>query len=186
MNITLQRKQQFTSALFSSITFHFYFLPLQLQLQQYQKAISSNQSSTNHYTDNMTSESFLEPKAVLDSVKSSSWKFFNFRVADGDVDRSYVHCKLCFDTGNRKRAQVKYCEGTTNLTLHLKTWHKADYKAMVKKEEPPEVEKKPSARTKIDSNEKKPKMELRSSILSKPYQNNYVPPGVEKARKRVR
>ena len=85
----------------------------------------------------MTSESFLEPKAVLDSVKSSSWKFFNFRVADGDVDRSYVHCKLCFDTGNRKRAQVKYCEGTTNLTLHLKTWHKADYKAMVEKEEPP-------------------------------------------------
>ena len=48
-----------------------------------------------------------------------------------------VHCKLCFDTGNRKRAQVKYCEGTTNLTLHLKTWHKADYKAMVEKEEPP-------------------------------------------------
>ena len=48
-----------------------------------------------------------------------------------------VHCKLCFDTGNRKRAYVKYCEGTTNLTLHLKTWHKADYKAMVEKEELP-------------------------------------------------
>ena len=30
MNITLQRKQQFTSAFFSSITFHFYFLLLQL------------------------------------------------------------------------------------------------------------------------------------------------------------
>ena len=56
---------------------------------------------------------------------------------DGDVDRSYVHCKLCFDSGNKKRAQVKYCGGTTNLTLHLKTWHKADYKAMVEKEEPP-------------------------------------------------
>ena len=48
-----------------------------------------------------------------------------------------MHCKLCFDSGNKKRAQVKYCGGTTNLTLHLKTWHKADYKAMVEKEEPP-------------------------------------------------
>ena len=38
--------------------------------------------------------SFVDPKTVLDSVKSSSWKFLNFRVAGGDVDRSYVHCKL--------------------------------------------------------------------------------------------
>ena len=59
MNITLQRKQQFTSAFFSSITFHFYFLLLQL----IPKTISSNQSPTNHYTDKMTLESFLEPKA---------------------------------------------------------------------------------------------------------------------------
>ena len=44
---------------------------------------------------------------------------------------------LCFDSGNRKRAQVKYCGGTTNLTLHLKTWHKTDHKEMVKKEEAP-------------------------------------------------
>ena len=53
------------------------------------------------------------------------------------MDRSYVHCKLCFDSGNKKRAQVKYCGGTTNLTLHLKTWHKGDYKAMAEKEEAP-------------------------------------------------
>ena len=53
--------------------------------------------------------SFVDPKTALDSVKSSSWKFFNFRVAGGDVDRSYVLCKLCFKSGNRKRGQVKYC-----------------------------------------------------------------------------
>ena len=31
--------------------------------------IASNKSSTNLYTDNMTAESFLEPKAILDSFK---------------------------------------------------------------------------------------------------------------------
>ena len=45
---------------------------------------------------------------------------------------------LCVDACNQKRAQVKYCGGTTNLTLHLKTWHKTEHKAMVdKKEETP-------------------------------------------------
>ena len=29
----------------------------------------------------MAEESFVEPKAVLGSIKSSSWKFFNFRVS---------------------------------------------------------------------------------------------------------
>ena len=63
MNITLQRKQQFTNALISSITFTF------CCFNSYHKTISNNQSSTNLYTDNMTAESFLEPKSVLDSVK---------------------------------------------------------------------------------------------------------------------
>ena len=35
----------------------------------YHKTISSNQSSTNLYTDNMTAESFFEPKDVLNSVE---------------------------------------------------------------------------------------------------------------------
>ena len=29
-----------------------------------------------------------------------------------------VHCMLCYNSGNRKRAQAKYCGGTTNLTIH--------------------------------------------------------------------
>ena len=53
------------------------------------------------------------------------------------MDRSYVHCTLCMDSGSKKRGQVKYCGGTTNLTLHLKTWHKADHKEMVEKDEAP-------------------------------------------------
>ena len=47
---------------------------------------------------------------------------------------------LCLDAGNQKKAQVKYCGCTTNLTLHLKTWHKGEHKAMVEdKEETPKV-----------------------------------------------
>ena len=77
--------------LISSITIHFYFLLC--SFNSYLKTISSSQSSTNFCTDNMDG-SFVDAKTALDSVKSSSWKFFNFRVAGGYVDRSYVHCKL--------------------------------------------------------------------------------------------
>ena len=77
--------------LISSITIHFYFLLC--LFNSYLKTISSNKSSNNFCTDNMA-ESFGDPKTALDSVKSSSWMFFNFRVAGGDVVRSYVHCEL--------------------------------------------------------------------------------------------
>ena len=79
-------------------------------------------------------ENYVEAKAVLDNVKSSAWRFFKFRVAGDDVDKSYVHCKLCLDKGQKNKGQIKYCGGTTNLTNHLKSWHKADYK---EKEEVP-------------------------------------------------
>ena len=43
------------------------------------------------------SENYLEAKAVLNEVKSSTWRFFKFWVVGGDVDKSFVHCKLCLD-----------------------------------------------------------------------------------------
>ena len=67
---------------------------------------------------------------VLENAKSLTWKFFKFWVAAGEVDRSYVHCKLCLDDGQRKKGlivclfvretytcsgQIKYCGGTTNM-----------------------------------------------------------------------
>ena len=70
-------------------------------------------------TANM-SENYLEAKAVLNVVKSSTWRFFKFRVVRGDVDKSFVHCKLCLDQGNKKRGQIKYCGGTTNLLLLMR------------------------------------------------------------------
>ena len=84
------------------------------------------------------SESYRDAKAVLDIVKSSAWGFFKFRVSGEDIDKSFVHCKLCLDAGQKKKAQIKYCGGTTNLTNHLKTWHKADYKSAEKEEAPKE------------------------------------------------
>ena len=83
------------------------------------------------------SESYLEAKAVLNDVKSPTWRFFKFRVLEGgDVDKSYVHCRLCLDQGSKKRGQIKYCGGTTNLTNHLKALHKADFKALESEKEP--------------------------------------------------
>ena len=38
----------------------------------------------------MSSESYVEAKTVLDSAKSSAWRFFKFRVSGDDVDKSYV------------------------------------------------------------------------------------------------
>ena len=75
-------------------------------------------------------ENYVEAKAVLDSVKSTTWRFFKFRVSGADVDKSHVHCKLCLDGGDTKRGQIKYCGGTTNMTNHLKAFHKTDYKSL--------------------------------------------------------
>ena len=70
------------------------------------------------------SENYLEAKAVLNEVKSSNWRFFKFRVVGGDVDKSFVHCKLCLDQGNKKRGQIKYCGGTTNLLPFMRIGRK--------------------------------------------------------------
>ena len=76
------------------------------------------------------SENYLEAKAVLNVVKSSTWRFFKFRVVGGDVDKSFVHCKLCLDQGNKKRGQIKYCGGTTNLLLLMRIGRKQFFLVM--------------------------------------------------------
>ena len=54
------------------------------------------------------SKNYLEAKAVLNEVKSSTWRFFKFRVVGGDVDKSF------------DKALIKYCGGTTNLLLLMR------------------------------------------------------------------
>ena len=73
-------------------------------------------------------ENFLDAKTVLGNPKSSTWKYFKFRVADDDIDRSFVHCVLWLESGQKKRGTIKYCAGTTNFTNHLKSWHKTEFK----------------------------------------------------------
>ena len=63
------------------------------------------------------------------------WRYFKFRAVGDDFDKSFVHCKLCLDAGNKKKGQVKYCGGTTNLVQHLKSWHNEDHKAVKEEEE---------------------------------------------------
>ena len=53
-----------------------------------------------------------------------------------NYNKSFVHCKLCLDTGNERKVHVKYCgETITNLIEHLKSLHKEDHKAAKKEEE---------------------------------------------------
>ena len=40
------------------------------------------------------SDNYLEAKAVLNDVKSSTKIFVKFRVKGGDEDNSYAHCTL--------------------------------------------------------------------------------------------
>ena len=49
------------------------------------------------------SENYVEAKVVLSSLKSTTWRFFKFRVSGDDVDKSYVHCMLCLDAGHQKK-----------------------------------------------------------------------------------
>ena len=35
-------------------------------------------------------DTYVDAKTVLDNVKSSTWKFFKFRLSGGEVDKSYV------------------------------------------------------------------------------------------------
>ena len=59
---------------------------------------------------------------------SSTWEYFKFRVAEDDINRSFAHCVLCLESGQKKRGAIKYCGGTYNLTNHLKSWHKTEFK----------------------------------------------------------
>ena len=72
----------------------------------------------------MMGSNYVDPKTVLDNVKSTTWKFFKFRMEGGEVDKNYVFCRLCLDGGNEgKRGQIKYCGGTTIYYIAYKWIH---------------------------------------------------------------
>ena len=50
--------------------------------------------------------SYVDAKIVLKSVQSLVWRYFKFRAVGDDYDKSFVHCKLCLDAGNKKKGQV--------------------------------------------------------------------------------
>ena len=82
-------------------------------------------------------ETYVDATTVLDSVKSSTWKYFKFRVSGGEVDKSFAFCRLCLDGDkDSKMGKIKYSDGTTNMTNHLKACHKEEAKAVVKEDGP--------------------------------------------------
>ena len=86
-----------------SIIFHFYFL-LANQLEppnNISQVIINQPLSCEHP---WRKKSFVEPKAVLGSVKSSSWKFFNFRVS-GENRRNIHFNKALRQLGQQEESQ---------------------------------------------------------------------------------
>ena len=103
---------------------HFNFLELSRKIiYQIQNLI---QSCSNICKAKM-SNNYVEPKTVLGSVKIGTWKFFKFRV-------QILTKAMCIASSalmqERKRGDIKYCGGTTNMTNHLKAHHKTDYKSL--------------------------------------------------------
>ena len=48
---------------------------------------------------------YLDPKTVLGSVKSSPWIFFIFHTSGGEVDKKYVFCILCLDDSKYEKME---------------------------------------------------------------------------------
>ena len=72
-------------------------------------------------------ENFVDAKTVLGSSKSSTCKYFKFRVADDDIDRSFAHCVLCLESGQKKRDN-KVLWWYHKSHKPPKSWHKTEFK----------------------------------------------------------
>ena len=76
----------------------------------------------------MMGSNYVDPKTVLNNIKSTTWKFFKFWMEGGEVDKNYVFCRLCLDGGNKgKRGQIKYCGGTTIYYIAHKWIHNSPF-----------------------------------------------------------
>jgi hypothetical protein len=73
----------------------------------------------------------FEPQDVIKTRGSLVWKYFHFSgTTNLGADKKKVYCKLCERNKKKgkKMSQIPYSGGTTNLTKHLKIWHKSEFK----------------------------------------------------------
>ena len=88
-------------------------------------AVDANEANNNAV------ESF-EAKSVLKGKRERStvWKYFIFKGNKvKGPNKKKVFCKLCEKTVKKGKMMmgISYTGGTTNLTNHLKIWHKSEY-----------------------------------------------------------
>ena len=48
-------------------------------------------------------DNFVDPKTVLGNAKNQTWKYFKFRVAGDDIDRSFAQRVSCSTIKLKKR-----------------------------------------------------------------------------------
>ena len=67
------------------------------------------------------SESYREAKAVLDNMKSSAWSYFKCQVSGEEIDKSFVHCKLCLDKTKKRRSSTAAAQRISAIISKLGT-----------------------------------------------------------------
>ena len=77
------------------------------------------------------SEEAFEANLVVKGNRSVVWEYFVFKgnKVEGP-NKNKVFCKLCERTVKKGKLVpgIAYCGGTTNLSNHLKIWHKSEFK----------------------------------------------------------
>ena len=73
----------------------------------------------------------FEAKVVLKGKRSTVWEYFIFKGSKvKGPNKKKVFCKLCEKTVKKGKMMmgISYSGGTTNLSNHVKIWHKSEYK----------------------------------------------------------
>ena len=87
--------------------------------------------------NNNTTEAF-KVNLVIKGKRSVVWEYFNFKgTKQKGPNKNRVYCKICEKTVKKGKMMmgISYCGGTTNMTNHLKVWHKSEFKKTLEEEE---------------------------------------------------
>ena len=98
--------------------------------------LCQNSSVNDDEANNNAKESF-EANLVIKRKRSVVWEYFSFKGSEQKgPNKERVFCKICEKTVKKGKMMmgILYCGGTTNMTNHLKVWHKSEFKKTLEEE----------------------------------------------------
>ena len=99
--------------------------------------LCQNSSSFSDDEANNNAMEAFEANLVIKGKRSVVWEYFNFKGSkQKGPNKKRVFCKICEKTVKKGKMMmgISYTGGTTNLTNHLKVWHKSEYKKTLEEE----------------------------------------------------